>query len=401
MELTDGRPARAGDLGRPAIPEEVALSTESAPAGSTAGLGSADVAVVALVAILVALQYVDVQLQFPGLASRRLAVIISCQGVIGAIQVVHSVRRLRAVRDRIWPFSLAAQAVLTFAPAVVFDMYWGAVADLFIASCLVLLRRRFAWSILAAIEVVTLVLGRHGYGAAEVIYLLSANLTGALPVWGLTRLGDVIGELALSRRLAAQLAVDHERRRFSRDLHDLLGYTLSAITLKGELAERLAGVDDAHARQELTDVVGLAREAALDVQAIARGERSITLMGQLDSARALVASAGVDLAVDATVDTLPGIVDAVLATVVREGVTNLLRHGRTEHAQITVASSPTNARVEICNDGVPPADDGPLIRGHGGLDNLQSRLTTVGGTLDAAVRADGWFVLRADVPLGG
>jgi len=116
-------------------------------------------------------------------------------------------------------------------------------------------------------------------------------------------IGRLVNELYRSREELAASAVDTERGRVSRDLHDLLGQSLSAISLKGDLATRLLSVDPARARHEIVSLAELARSTLRDVRAVTRDEHQVTLREELAAAQGLLAAAGVDTRVDAGGDT--------------------------------------------------------------------------------------------------
>jgi len=148
-----------------------------------------------------------------------------------------------------------------------------------------------------------------------------------LDMIGLARLSSAIRELHAARRELARLAVMEERSRLSRDLHDLLGHTLSLITLKSELAGRLVE-QDAHAAKEMHEIEQVARQALREVREAVAAYRQPALESELDGARQLLDAAGIDCQIEQTAGTLPPSLDTVLAWTVREGVTNLIRHSR-------------------------------------------------------------------------
>jgi two-component system sensor histidine kinase DesK len=185
-------------------------------------------------------------------------------------------------------------------------------------------------------------------------------------------------ELDQARREAAELGATRERLRFAEDLHDILGHALEVVSLKSELATRLAPVDPARAHTEMAEVQRLARGALRDVRALARGRLPTGLQTELTGARALLASAGIDCVIDSVIDGEPthGDHSEQLGRVLREAVTNLLRHADTRHCWITVRQ----AALTVVNDGVDP--DKPPGDGTG-LTGLRRRVTEAGGELTA------------------
>ncbi|HEU5110101.1 MAG TPA: histidine kinase [Micromonosporaceae bacterium] len=226
------------------------------------------------------------------------------------------------------------------------------------------------------------------------------NIAGAvmigLLVYGLTWMVRSVAELHAARMELAQAAVAEERLRFARDLHDLLGLSLSAIALKCELAHRLLVRDPGRAREELGEVLGISRLALADVRSVASGYRELSLHQESHTAESLLLAADVDVRMDLRYRELPVRVSTVLATVLREGVTNVLRHSKGEHCEITVLEQDAAVRLAIVNDGV--GENAQASNGSG-LKNLTTRLGMVGGELNAGVGTDGRFRLEATVPL--
>jgi two-component system sensor histidine kinase DesK len=197
----------------------------------------------------------------------------------------------------------------------------------------------------------------------------------------------------------AQLAVINERMRFSRDLHDLLGYSLSAITLKAELTRRLVASNPARARDELAEILDTARQALADVRAVASGYRNISLAKEASSVVALLSAAGIETQAEITCGALDERVDTVLATVLREAVTNMLRHSTARRCSIVAGVDGDQVRLLVANDGVPRS--AASSRSGGGLENLTMRVTAIGGELTVQIRGGGWFEVQAAVQAAG
>ncbi|MEW9549454.1 sensor histidine kinase [Nonomuraea sp. NPDC050783] len=196
-----------------------------------------------------------------------------------------------------------------------------------------------------------------------------------------------------SREARARLAVAEERLRFARDLHDLLGHSLSVITLKSELAAKLATKDPGRALAEMAEVRGLAADSLAEVQQAVHGYQALDLDQELAGVRAALEAAGARCVVRARPEDLSPPARALLAWVVREGGTNVLKHSAATYCAITI----DGGVLEMRNDGVPQAASRP----GSGLRGLAERLVAAGGTLSAATTADGEFLLRATVPVGG
>ena len=203
---------------------------------------------------------------------------------------------------------------------------------------------------------------------------------------------DTLSQLRAARAEIAQHAAGQERYRIARDLHDLLGHSLSLITLKGELATRLLpeGVQGA---DEVRDIVGLSRDALQQVREAVSGYRQPTLATELTAARVALEAAGIEVDVKQSLGALDRETEAVLGWVVREATTNVIRHSGAKHCGITLNRTDGRLQVEVVNDGwrVPQAPAGNGLRG------LDERLSLLGGTLEASALADAGFLLRATI----
>lgn len=223
-----------------------------------------------------------------------------------------------------------------------------------------------------------------------------------LDMIGFIRLSDALRELHQARASLAHQAVTEERLRMARDLHDLLGHTLSLITLKSELAGRLLEKDSLTAAQEIREVERVARQALHEVREAVSGYRQQNLRGELDGARQILEAAGIACTIEYDAGLLPSDVDVLLGWVVREGVTNVIRHSRAQHCLIRIASTDQSARVEVSNDGFPRENSGAHPSGTG-LSGLAERVTKRGGQMEAgpqSVRGALGFRLLVDVPIG-
>ncbi|MGW0806319.1 sensor histidine kinase [Nonomuraea sp. NPDC002799] len=200
----------------------------------------------------------------------------------------------------------------------------------------------------------------------------------------------VIRDAHDSKEAKARLAVAEERLRFSRDLHDLLGHSLSVITLKSELAAKLATKDAGRAAAEMAQVRRLIDDSLAEVQQAVHGYQTLDLDEELSGVRAALEAAGARCVIDARIDDLSPAARALLAWAVREGATNVLKHSAATHCAITI----DDGVLEMRNDGVTrrPADPGNGLRG------LSERLVAAGGSFSAEPTAAGEFLLRAVVP---
>ena len=224
-----------------------------------------------------------------------------------------------------------------------------------------------------------------------------------LDMIGLARMGRAIRELYTARRELARLAVAEERLRVARDLHDLLGHTLSMIALKSELARRLVEQDPGRAAQEIAEVEDVARQTLREVREAVAGYRQPTLQSELEGAQQLLEAAGIDHQVELAMGRLPPAIDAVLAWVVREGVTNVVRHSQARRCHIQVTQAKAAVHIEVTNDDrkpAPPETEREATPRRSGLSGISERIEALGGHLEAGpLLTDGVFGFRLQVEL--
>jgi two-component system sensor histidine kinase DesK len=205
-----------------------------------------------------------------------------------------------------------------------------------------------------------------------------------LDMIGVARMGSAIRDLHTARRELARLAVIEERERLSRDLHDLLGQTLSVITLKSELARGLVQEVPERCAQELAEIEHVSRQMLREVRKTVAGYQQPTLANELDGARQLLEAAGVEYIVEQTTGELPPALDAILAWTIREGVTNVIRHSRARQCLIRLVRNQGMAEAMILNDGERQEDHQDKRTNQGnGLSGLRERVATLGGTMEA------------------
>ncbi len=195
-----------------------------------------------------------------------------------------------------------------------------------------------------------------------------------------------------ARQEVERLAAEQERMRIARDLHDLLGHALTTVTVKAELAARLATLDPERAAREMTEVAELARQGLADVRSTVAGYRGMSLIAELAAAREVLGAAGMTAQLPASVEDVPLEVRELFGWAVREGITNAVRHSRA--SRVTVELTATG--VEITDDG-RGVDPSGAPAGHG-LAGLAERAAPAGGRVVAGPRPDGGFRLRLEVP---
>jgi two-component system, NarL family, sensor histidine kinase DesK len=223
-----------------------------------------------------------------------------------------------------------------------------------------------------------------------------------LDMIGVARMGSAIRELHAARRELARLAVIEERLRLSRDLHDLLGQTLSMITLKSELARHLVTEEPERCTQELSDMERAARQTLREVREAVAGYRHPRLESELEGARQLLEAAGIDYQVDPLKEALPLAFDAVLAWTVREGVTNVIRHSRARHCRIQLTQKNGTLGAEVLNDGGRREQAESTARPGLGLAGLRERVSALGGQMEAGpltLLGKEHFRLRVELPI--
>jgi two-component system sensor histidine kinase DesK len=196
-------------------------------------------------------------------------------------------------------------------------------------------------------------------------------------------------QLQLANEEIARLAAGQERLRIARDLHDLLGHALTTVTVKAELASRLVERDPQRAEAEMRQVADLARQGLADVRSTVSGYREVSLALELATAREVLAAAGVRAELPASTEEVPAPLRTLFGWVVREGVTNAVRHAHAGCVRVVVSST----SVEIVDDGV-----GGTRPAGSGLSGLAERVSAAGGELSASAVPTGGFRLAVTVP---
>ncbi|MEU6439258.1 histidine kinase [Streptomyces sp. NPDC047046] len=319
-------------------------------------------------------------------------------GLLG-LQLLHSRPGAQLAPARVKALTLCVQALLTYLPLLVFRTQWGSMAGFLAGSLLLLLPPVSAWSLYAVVGASMLAPPLLvDLPVVETFYYVQSTLLTGLVVFGLTRLADLIRVLHETRGELTRVAVTQERLRFARDLHDLLGYSLSAITLKGELIHRLLPAHPVRAKAEVEDVLTMSRQSLADVRSVASGYRDMSLEEEISSAESVLNAADVRVVARVRTGPLEREMDTVFATVLREAVTNVLRHSSATHCEIAAERSAGQVWLTIVNDGAASGYRDPSPHSGSGLGNLQTRLGVFDGELTAAQGADGTFRLIARVP---
>ncbi|MFE7165962.1 sensor histidine kinase [Streptomyces sp. NPDC057616] len=241
---------------------------------------------------------------------------------------------------------------------------------------------------------------RAGWDAVNVAYgtFLSTMVTAAI-----LSLSEAVRELREAREELARQAVEKERLRFSRDLHDLLGHTMSVIVVKSEAARRLAPRDMDAAIAQITDIESVGRQALTEIREAVTGYREGSLATELDRARSALAAASVEPVVVRSGTPLAPQTEVLLGWVVREAVTNVVRHSGATRCEITVNSTTEQVRLTVTDNGTADgAPSAPVLPGIGGtgLKGLTERLAAAGGSLEAGPSPrGGGFTVTAELPV--
>jgi two-component system sensor histidine kinase DesK len=245
--------------------------------------------------------------------------------------------------------------------------------------------RRIALGLLALDALLAGIAGDALISAGAGLVLGSTLLfTGRVSMWVL----GIVTELDGARQAQAELAVANERLRFSRDVHDVLGRQLSTIAVQAELAATLTARGDERAADRMLAVRGVAHEALREARELARGYRSTDFVKELDGARSLLRSAGIE--VRSSVDAMPRAWHEAAAWVVRESVTNVLRHSSASVVEIAYADH----ELRVGNDGAHAGGsaDGSGLRG------LRERLLPLGASVRAGPDGEDRWVVSAQLP---
>lgn len=187
--------------------------------------------------------------------------------------------------------------------------------------------------------------------------------------------------LAAAQEEVRNFAAEAERERIGRDLHDLLGRTLTLIALKADLAERLFADAPDKAAAEIRDVAAAAREGLSEVRAAVSGMTGATLSREIAGSQAALNAAGITCEVEGDADSIAPGSSAVLAMALREAVTNVIRHSGARNCRIALIQQRGGLELKVSDDG-----DGQAVRPGGGIAGLKSRLCAAGG--DLAVHGD-------------
>ncbi|HZU11759.1 MAG TPA: sensor histidine kinase [Chloroflexota bacterium] len=332
----------------------------------------------------------------------RVAVVLTLTAIFAGVytwNIIHALRRLRLGTGDYTP--------------------WPAIAVMLAIALGLTLGDRHAWVEIFIFVVVSLgpsLPPRHaliGIG----LFIVAAPVLGVLISAGPVQIGQMVFQSAVSgiaviivgrvivldRELReaqeeiARLAVNEERLRFARDLHDLLGHSLSLIALKSELVGKLIPIAPERALAENHDVEAVARRALGEVREAVAGYRQPSLASELENAREILTAAGIRLECEGEAGGLPPAQEAVLAWAVREGVTNVIRHSRATRCTIRIRRDGNDTTVEVTDDGIGAGAEVPA---GSGVRGLAERAAALGGRCEDGVLPEGGFRLAVILPVG-
>ncbi|MFI1969208.1 two-component sensor histidine kinase [Streptomyces cinnamoneus] len=293
---------------------------------------------------------------------------------------------------------LAGQYCLALALTLTLGGAWTVLLVYVSISSGVLFPPRWGLRVVPFIAVTVCVLGLlNGAGTAEMLLLVLPTLLGGVAMIAVVQMGRTMRELREARATVAHLAANEERLRLARDLHDLLGHSLSLITLKSELAGRMLPDRPEQAAQQVADIERVSRQALVDVREAVSGFRRPTLDAELAGARTALAAAGIAADVGQIAGGHPDLApdpEGALAWALREAVTNVVRHSGATRCDVALEESGDELCLTVTDDGHGPS------RPHGnGLTGLTERLALADGRLETGPAPRGGFRLRACVPL--
>lgn len=313
----------------------------------------------------------------------RVAAVVSGLAAAALFTVV----QLRTVRDRPVPPWMPWLVVLTATASFVAGVWLN--ASLVLGTAMLLLEgRRLVATWLGYVLLIAGFMLTQDVNPFIAGFLTLVAAAIGLLLYVLTRLAVTVGELARARETVARLRVDEERHRISRDLHDILGRSLVAVGLRIQTAIRLLERDPERCGEQLEEVARMVTEGQSQLRGLTRGETVVGFEDELASAQDIFERLGIRCTTDVDADGPVGdLVDTLGSRVLRESVTNLLKHSRPTWVEIGLREEATASVLVILNDG---ASDTGRARGTG-LADLAERAAALGGSLEAGHLPGGRF----------
>jgi two-component system, NarL family, sensor histidine kinase DesK len=381
---------------------DVDRSAQRSPSGDAVAARLAKLVLIAVTCAFL-VQFVTNVLVSPSTSPATIAVAMVAVALVLGLQMYHSLARREGSGPPGWRWTWAVQTMVGLGSfALVDELSLIGLAGFAAGSGLLPLGHGAGWATFAAIPVtVGVVMAiRSPFGASDVVYTTAATAATGLMIYGLSRLTDLARRVEIARRKLVHTAVQHEQLRVVRDTHDMLGLSLSAVALKCDLAVRLIGRDDAQARAEIERLIELAGRSQGEVQSVAYDTAgALSMTTELATARDALASAGIDLHVSEPAQPLSRTVDTALATVLREAVTNVLRHAAPTQCIVQVTAQEGSIWLRVANDGASVGEADRHHRAGAAIDNLQARVQDLGGTVTAQGAGEDWFELAVEIPI--
>lgn len=235
--------------------------------------------------------------------------------------------------------------------------------------------RRTTWLFIPALSALSFVVG-EAMDADPLSNVVNAAIILSISIMMFSFVENIstLERLRAAQEQIAELAAERERGRVARDVHDILGHSLTVITVKAELAGRLMDAGSPAARDEIAQIEGLSRGALADVRATVHGYRGVSISGELAAARAALESAGVSADLPGSTDQIPADRRELAGWVVREAVTNVVRHSGATACRVRL----DGRSIEVADDGCGPASTAST---GSGLTGLRERVETSGARL--------------------
>ncbi|MEU9111212.1 sensor histidine kinase [Streptomyces sp. NPDC048483] len=300
--------------------------------------------------------------------------------------------------DRFRLALLVPLAALSVALPLWLGKDWTILLTYLAATCAVAVPPRLTLPALATSVSLAAFVAEHVNGADTTSLVVMTAAVG-LSMTTYRRILDLNAELRRTRRELARAAVTEERLRFARDMHDTLGHDLLQLTLRTEVTRRLYRAGGMDVEAELQQIEDMGRQCLDRVREAVTGYRRLSLPAVIEEARPTLGDAGVSVSVDAATDQLPQEVETALSWVVREALTNVVRHAQATHCRVALSTEGGRAVLEVLDDGKGPVRRPLSGPGGNGLTGLTERVTALGGSLRTSAAPGGGFRLLAAVPL--
>ncbi|MEV6673892.1 sensor histidine kinase [Streptomyces sp. NPDC051162] len=300
--------------------------------------------------------------------------------------------------------ALAGLAAVTYSLTIGYGGDWLLCFPLLSLASGIVLRNREGNGRRLGVVVLTLscsagLIGSFRGGPSESLIIGYGTMLSGLVTAAILTLFETVAQLRATREELARSAVEQERLRFSRDLHDLLGHTMSVIVVKAEAVRRLAPRDLDAALGQAADIEAVGRQALTEIREAVTGYREGSLTTELDRARSLLEASGIEAEIRQSGPPLPPQSAALLGWVVREGVTNVVRHSGAGRCTVEVRGETDQVRLEITDNGRGVGSDASAKSCGTGLKGLAERLAVAGGSLTCGPDGRRGFRLVAELPV--